>query len=228
MFRFADIQWLAALTAVPIALVLFILASRRRRRALEAFADHALVRRLTATVSAASRRWKAALVLASFALLAVALARPQFGTRVETVRSTGQDIVVAVDLSTSMLAEDVSPNRLERARLAILRLIGNLDGDRIALVAFAVGTLQSGLIRAAWWITPLTALLGSALGIVLFAVIGAVLSCLACLTPLAVLALGAIGLSAWAGSADVILLPLLVACIGLAVYRHRVTYRRTP
>jgi Ca-activated chloride channel family protein len=77
------------------------------------------------------------MLLAALALLAVALARPQFGTRVETVRSVGQDIVVAVDLSTSMLAEDVSPNRLERARLAILRLIGNLDGDRIALVAFA-------------------------------------------------------------------------------------------
>jgi Ca-activated chloride channel family protein len=137
MFRFAAVEWLAALAAVPVAFALFALASRGRRRALETFGDAALVRRLTDSVSVAARRWKAAMLLVSLALLAVALARPQFGSRVETVRSVGQDIVVAVDLSTSMLAEDASPNRLERARLAILRLIGNLDGDRIALVAFA-------------------------------------------------------------------------------------------
>jgi Ca-activated chloride channel family protein len=137
MFRFAAGEWLAALALVPVALGLFALASRSRRRALETFGDPALVRRLTDSVSAAARRWKVALLLAALALLAVALARPQFGSRVETVRSVGQDIVIAVDLSTSMLAEDASPNRLERARLAILRLIGNLDGDRIALVAFA-------------------------------------------------------------------------------------------
>jgi Ca-activated chloride channel family protein len=137
MFRFASTIWLAALALVPFAGALFVLASRRRRKALEAFAEQALVRKLTDSVSAIARRWKAALMLGALALLAVALARPQFGSRVETVRSVGQDIVVAVDLSTSMLAEDASPNRLERARLAILRLIGNLDGDRIALVAFA-------------------------------------------------------------------------------------------
>src|SRR5688572_10175461 len=107
------------------------MAARRRRRALETFAESKLVQRLTATVSLAARRWKAALLLGALALLVVAMARPQFGTRIETERSVGQDIVVAVDLSTSMLAEDASPNRLERARLSILRLIGNLDGDRI-------------------------------------------------------------------------------------------------
>ncbi|MGE0158133.1 MAG: VWA domain-containing protein [Gemmatimonadales bacterium] len=137
MFRFAEITWLAALALVPTGVLLFAFAARRRRKALEAFGDAALVGRLTESVSPGARRWKAALVLVAIGLLAVALARPQFGSRVETVRSVGQDIVVAVDLSTSMLAEDVSPNRLERARLAILRLIDNLDGDRIALVAFA-------------------------------------------------------------------------------------------
>ncbi len=95
------------------------------------------MRKLTDTVSLAARRWKAALQVAALGLLVLALARPQFGTRVETVRTSGQDIVVAVDLSRSMLAEDVAPNRLERARLTILRLMGNLGGDRIGLVAFA-------------------------------------------------------------------------------------------
>lgn len=137
MFRFFDSEWLAALAAVPLLALLFWLAARRRRKALASFGEHELVRKLTASVSAAARRWKAALTLAAVTFSVLALARPQFGSRVETVRSVGQDIVVAVDLSRSMLAEDVSPNRLERARLAILRLMDRLDGDRIGLVAFA-------------------------------------------------------------------------------------------
>lgn len=137
MFRFFDSEWLMALAALPLLAALFWAATARRRRALDAFGDSDLVAKLTATVSVASRRWKAVLILSAIGVAVVALARPQFGTRVETVRSVGQDIVVAVDLSQSMLAEDVSPNRLERARLAILRLMGSLDGDRIGLVAFA-------------------------------------------------------------------------------------------
>ena len=137
MFRFADQWWLASLALVPLAALLFAAAARSRRRALDTFGQPELVRKLTATVSVSARRWKAALLLCALALLALALARPQFGTRVETVRRVGQDIVVAVDLSESMLAEDVAPTRLERARLSILRLMSNLDGDRIGLVAFA-------------------------------------------------------------------------------------------
>lgn len=137
MFRFADSTWLGGLAAVPLVVVFLWVAGRRRKLALDAFGESDLVRKLTASVSLAARRWKAAVLVLAIGLLVVALARPQFGTRVETVRSTGQDIVVAVDLSRSMMAEDVAPNRLERARLAILRLISELDGDRIGLVAFA-------------------------------------------------------------------------------------------
>jgi Ca-activated chloride channel homolog len=137
MFRFEDPQWMWGLAVVPVLAWLAWLAARRRRRALERFADAALVERLAESVSPTARRWKLVLQLAVVALLAVALARPQFGSRLETVRSVGQDIVIAVDLSESMLAEDVAPNRLERARLSILRLMDGLDGDRIGLVAFA-------------------------------------------------------------------------------------------
>jgi Ca-activated chloride channel family protein len=137
MFRFFDSEWLMALAALPLLAALFWVAAVRRRGALDAFGDSDLVAKLTATVSVSARRWKVALVLSAVGLAVVALARPQFGTRVETVRSVGQDIMVAVDLSRSMLAEDVSPSRLERARLAILRLMSGLDGDRIGLIAFA-------------------------------------------------------------------------------------------
>jgi Ca-activated chloride channel homolog len=137
MFRFADSTWLWALALLPLLVVLHLAAARGRRRALAQIAEAELAAMLTESVSSAARSWKAVLGLAAVGLLAFALARPQFGTRVETVQSRGQDVVVAVDLSQSMLAEDVAPSRLERARLAILRLIDGLDGDRIGLVAFA-------------------------------------------------------------------------------------------
>jgi len=137
MFRFGAVTWLWGLTVVPVLALTFVWAARRRRAALQRFGQLELVRLLTESVSEPARRWKAVLQIAAVGMIVFALARPQFGTRVETVRSVGQDVVVALDLSRSMLAEDVSPNRLERARLAILRLMGQLDGDRIGLVAFA-------------------------------------------------------------------------------------------
>jgi Ca-activated chloride channel homolog len=137
MFRFAESDWLFALGAVPLLIGLFWIASRRRQSALRRLGDAELVRRLTASVHTGARWWKAALAVVALGLAVVAMARPQFGSRVETVKSVGQDIVVALDLSESMLAEDVAPSRLERARLAVLQLVDKLDGDRIGLVGFA-------------------------------------------------------------------------------------------
>ena len=116
MFRFATSIWLWALLAVPALVGLYMLAAGARRRALERFADLELVVKLTESVSVRARRVKAGLIIGAVGLLVVAAARPQFGTRVETVQARGQDIVIAVDLSQSMLAEDVAPSRLERAQ----------------------------------------------------------------------------------------------------------------
>lgn len=137
MFRFASPEWFLALALLPVLAAGLWFGARRRNSLLARFGEADLVQRLTATVNPASRRWKSVLLVLATGLMVIALARPQFGTRVETVRRRGQDVVVAVDLSQSMMAEDISPNRLEAARLAILRLIRNLDGDRIGLVAFA-------------------------------------------------------------------------------------------
>ena len=137
MFRFGNVLALWSLALVPLLLLLHWYAARRSRALLDRFGEHALVRRLRPSVSVAARRWKAALALAALAFLGLALARPQFGTRVETVRREGQDVVVALDVSRSMYAEDVAPNRMERAKIEIGRIIQRLDGDRIGLVAFA-------------------------------------------------------------------------------------------
>jgi Ca-activated chloride channel family protein len=137
MFRFGSSEFLYAFVAVPWLVLFLWYAFRARRRALEGFAEAELVRRLAAMVSRRRQLMKAGLLVATVALLVTALARPQFGTRLETARREGQDIVVALDLSASMLAEDVAPSRLEKAKHAVGRLIDRLEGDRIGLVAFA-------------------------------------------------------------------------------------------
>ncbi|MCG8470055.1 MAG: VWA domain-containing protein [Gemmatimonadetes bacterium] len=137
MFRLGASTALFALALVPLAAGILWYDRSSRRRALERFGDLELVRRLSETVSHRARLWKRALLLGALAFGTFALARPQFGSRVETVRREGVDLVVALDLSTSMLAEDVEPNRLQRSKLEIQRLIGRLDGDRIGLIAFA-------------------------------------------------------------------------------------------
>jgi len=135
--RFAAPQYLWALLALPILLALFVLAFRRRRRALEVFGDLRLVRRLSPTSSTERRVIKAALVVASALFLVLALARPQWGARLETVSRRGVDVIVAVDTSLSMLTEDVKPNRLAQARAAVASLLDMLQGDRVGLVAFS-------------------------------------------------------------------------------------------
>lgn len=137
MFRFASPEWLFGLLLLPILAGGYWLAARRRAQLMARFGDSALLARLTGSVNRRARWIKAVLLLASVGLLVLAAARPQFGTRIETVKRRGQDVMVALDLSNSMMAEDVTPNRLDRARLAILRLLGKLDGDRVGLVAFA-------------------------------------------------------------------------------------------
>ena len=129
--------YLWALAAVPAAVGLFLWAAWRRRESLRRFGNESVVSRLVAAVSARRRRWKAAAVVASVLLLAVALAGPRYGTKLREVKREGVDLVIALDVSASMLAEDVAPNRLSRAKNEIKKLLGELRGDRVGLVIFA-------------------------------------------------------------------------------------------
>jgi Ca-activated chloride channel family protein len=146
VFRFGFPLGLYAYLMLPVLVVVFWFAHQRRRQAMARFGELALVRQLSRTVSHHGRNAKMLLLLGALAMLVTGLGRPQFGTRVETVRREGNDIIVAIDLSNSMLAEDLAPNRLERAKLAVARLIDRLRGDRVGLVAFAGGAfVQSPL-----------------------------------------------------------------------------------
>ena len=137
MFRFASDHFLFLFLLLPLLALFLRYAFVQRSKALGRFADLELVAKLSQAVSRSGRIWKAALVVAAVGLLVTALARPQFGTRIETVQRQGQDVIIALDVSLSMMAEDIAPNRLEKAKHAIAGLIDRLQGDRVGLVAFA-------------------------------------------------------------------------------------------
>ena len=130
-------EYLWTLLAAPLAAGLFLFAAWRRAKVRRRWGESELVRRLTASVSARRRRWKAAIFVLGVALLSVALSGPQIGVKLREVKREGVDLVIALDVSLSMLAEDVAPNRLSRARNEIKKLLDDLRGDRIGLVIFA-------------------------------------------------------------------------------------------
>lgn len=129
--------YLWTLLGVPAAVALFLWAAWRRRESLRRFGDESVVTKLVAAVSARRRRWKAAVVVAGLLFLAVALAGPRYGTKLREVNREGIDLMIALDVSASMLAEDVAPNRLSRAKNEIKKLLDELKGDRVGLVIFA-------------------------------------------------------------------------------------------
>lgn len=136
--QFGDPFWAyATIPALALLVGLFFLGRQRRLRMLQAFAAARLLPDLVSSSSSGRSLAKAILASSAVAALTLALARPQYGHTWEEVRGQGLDIVVALDTSRSMLAQDVSPNRLERAKLAVLDLLDRLQGDRIGLVAFA-------------------------------------------------------------------------------------------
>ena len=135
-FENPNILWLL-LVLPPALAVLFWWSERVRRKLLTQFVEARLLAALTAGISPARRKFRLALLLAAVALLLLALARPQRGFDLEEVRQSGLDIVVAVDTSKSMLATDIAPNRLQRAKLATLELMQRAKSDRLGLVAFA-------------------------------------------------------------------------------------------
>jgi Ca-activated chloride channel family protein len=122
---------------IPAAALFFIWTARRRRRDLDRLIGPKLSGRLAASVSRRRRTWKSIFLLLALLTAVLALARPQYGQKLRMIQRKGIDIVIALDTSDSMLAEDIKPNRLERAKQEIASLIDRLRGDRIALVAFA-------------------------------------------------------------------------------------------
>ena len=144
--RFAEPFLLFLLILVPALVLAYVFIFISKKKALEKFAQDSLIEKLS-QVSSARQKIKAAVIVVSLLFIILALARPQFGTKLVEVKRQGSDVVLAVDLSTSMLAEDVKPSRLERAKLLLSELVQQLQGNKVGIIAFA-GT--------AFWQCPLT------------------------------------------------------------------------
>jgi Ca-activated chloride channel family protein len=137
MIRFAHPEFLFLLLLVPMLGGAAVVAARLRQRALKRFGNPVLVEKLAEGISPAKRTVRAILVGAAVLFLVLALANPQIGTRLEEMKQEGVDLFIALDVSYSMKAEDIKPNRLDKSKLEIRNLIGRLGGDRIGLVVFA-------------------------------------------------------------------------------------------
>ena len=134
---FGTPQWLWGLLLIPLLVALFIRSEQRGLKRLQEFVSARLLPQLAGTVNRPRRILRFALQLLGLALAIVSLAQPRWGYTFEDVKRKGLDLLIAVDTSRSMLSNDVPPNRLDRVKLAIQDLIGQLQGDRVGLIAFA-------------------------------------------------------------------------------------------
>lgn len=122
---------------IPVVVVLFVLLQIWKKRTQKKFADYTLLRRLTPNRSNFKSTLKLILFLLGLSFLTLGLVNPKIGTKLETVKREGVDIVFAVDVSKSMLAEDIAPNRLEKAKRLVSEIINQLASDRIGIIAYA-------------------------------------------------------------------------------------------
>ena len=137
MFRFEDPIYLYLLVLIPLlALLRFFMVHQQKKR-LRRFGDPELVRQLMPDVSRFRPLVKFCLLLAALSLLIVTLARPQFGTKISHEKRTGIETIIAMDISNSMLAEDVTPSRLDRSKMMVENLVDHFTNDKIGLIVFA-------------------------------------------------------------------------------------------
>lgn len=137
MINFAQPQYLLLILLVPLFFAAYALTAYLRRRRIRRFGDAALVSGLMPSVSSAKGWVRITLFSLAFFFFAIGLSRPQIGAKLKEHETKGAEIMIALDVSNSMLAEDYSPNRLERAKLAISKLTDRLRDDRIGLIVFA-------------------------------------------------------------------------------------------
>ena len=137
MFRFEDPIYLYALVLIPVLALIRWWMVLRQRKQLRRFGDMELVRQLMPDVSRFRPLVKFSLLLTALALMIVMLARPQLGTKISHEKRTGIETIIALDISNSMLAEDVSPSRLDRAKMMVENLVDHFTNDKIGLIVFA-------------------------------------------------------------------------------------------
>jgi Ca-activated chloride channel family protein len=137
MFELEEKKYFYLLLAIPVLVVAFLLLSIWRKKKQQQFADNRLLNRLTPEKSRFKNVFKLLLWTLAISCFSIGLVNPKFGTKLETVKREGVDIVFAVDVSKSMLAEDIAPNRIEKSKQLVTQIINNLASDRIGIIAYA-------------------------------------------------------------------------------------------
>ena len=137
MFQFANPHILWLLLIIPVMVVVLIAISQLRKRNLAKFGNIHILQELMPEISQWRVKTKSALFLTAVAVVIIAAARPQFGSKLKEQKSQGIEMMLVFDISNSMLAEDFAPNRLDRTRYAIDKLFSTLEQDRVGLVVFA-------------------------------------------------------------------------------------------
>jgi Ca-activated chloride channel family protein len=129
--------WFWTLLVIPVILLLFLILQFWKYKTQQKFADKALLKKLSPNRSLFKSVLKILVLCLAFACITIALVNPKIGTKFETVKREGVDIVFAVDVSKSMLAEDIAPNRLEKSKQLVTQIINNLASDRVGIIAYA-------------------------------------------------------------------------------------------
>lgn len=137
MLRFEHIEFLWGLALIPLMVLVFFMVRRWKRKALTRLGDKHTVKKMMPEVSFSRPAIKFFFYILAYASLVVGIANPQIGTKVEEAKRSGSDLMILLDVSNSMLAGDLAPNRLENAKRAISQLIDNLHNDRIGIIIFA-------------------------------------------------------------------------------------------
>ena len=137
MFRFGEPIYLYFLLIIPFLVVFYIYTNYRRRKKLRQYGDPELMAHLMPNVSKYRPDVKFWLMTAALVMVIFMLARPQFGSKMETVKRQGVETVVALDISNSMLAQDVTPSRLEKSKKLVSRLVETFNNDKVAMIVFA-------------------------------------------------------------------------------------------
>ena len=137
MFRFEEPTYLYLLLLLPFLAAFYLYSNYRRRKAIRKFGDPVLMAQLIPDVSKYRPDVKFWLVFAAIGLFAVLLARPQFGSKLETVKRQGVEVMIALDISNSMLAQDVQPSRLEKAKRLVAQLVDKMENDKVGMIVFA-------------------------------------------------------------------------------------------
>ena len=137
MFRFAHPELLYLLIVIPLLIVFYVVMIRRKKKAIAEFGNPELLGPLMPLLSFKRGTWKFVMLMLALLFVIVGVAGPQFGSKLQQVKKKGVELMIALDVSNSMMAQDIKPSRLEKAKMAISRMVEKLSNDKIGLIVFA-------------------------------------------------------------------------------------------